>query len=134
MSSFSSLSPLIRCFDAVTTSGGSLVPFRRINAADGVRFVQPSAWCVVHVFVRLVAVGVECTASGRRVLEAIAEMTDGSFTPYEWDGHAKGPPPKEDWTDLEIRRLRMENMANGVVDEPLPVTKAKVGCVLFQGF
>jgi len=80
------------------------------------------------------AIGVECTASGRRVLEAIAEMTDGSFTPYEWDGHAKGPPPKEDWTDLEIRRLRMENMANGVVDEPLPVTKAKVRKVFYKDF
>jgi hypothetical protein len=37
------------------------------------------------------------------VLEAVAEMTDGSFTPYDWDGKPVGPPIVEDWTDREVR-------------------------------
>ena len=34
----------------------------------------------------------------------------------------------------QVRRIRMENMANGVVDEPLPVTKSKVRKMFYHDF
>lgn len=71
-------------------------------------------------------IGVECNTAGRRVLEAVAEMTDGSFTPYEWDGRAHTPQPVEDFVAMALRDARRANMAAGRLDEPLPITMARV--------
>jgi hypothetical protein len=71
-------------------------------------------------------IGVECNTAGRRMLEAVAEMTDGSFTPYEWDGRAHTPQPVEDFVAMALRDARRANMAAGRLDEALPVTMARV--------
>jgi hypothetical protein len=55
------------------------------------------------------AIAIEPNTSGRRMLEAVAEMTDGSFTLYDFNAakeaidHAKDTP-NENWASGELRR------------------------------
>ncbi|KAK3249015.1 hypothetical protein CYMTET_41543 [Cymbomonas tetramitiformis] len=70
------------------------------------------------------AIGVECNIPGRRLLEQLAATTKGSFTPYVWDGLKAAPEADAATRFIErtLRKLRAQNMASGVLEEPLSVS------------